>query len=208
MKVIMLNGSPNEKGCTYTGLSIIAEELAKYDVESELIWLGRDPIQSCTACFACKRGEKAGRCVFDNDMVNTVAEKIKAADGLVLGTPVHYASASGTITAFCDRLFFSTPADYKRMRFGAAIASCRRSGITSTFDQLNKYFTISQMPIVSSCYWSGIHGGNAKQVMEDKEGIRIMKTIGGNMAYLIKSVKTAGLELPEEPEFVMTNFIR
>jgi len=207
MKVILLNGSPNANGCTFTGLSIIQEQLEKNGVETELFQVGNKPIIGCTACGTCYKPDNARKCVHD-DMVNTVADALKKADGLIVGSAVHYAGATGAITSFLDRLFFSTAPEVKRLKFGAAIVSCRRGGNSSTFDQLNKYFTISQMPVVSSCYWNGIHGNTPEEVYADEEGVRIMRTLADNMAYLIKCKYGSNVELPEPQPFVMTNFIR
>lgn len=208
MKVVLVNGSPNANGCTFTGLSIIKEQLAKNGVDSEIYQVGKKPIVGCTACRACKQPDKTGRCVFDNDMVNTVGQALREADGIILGSPVHFASASGAATSFFDRLFYSTEMSAKRLKFGAAIVSCRRGGNSATFDQLNKYFTISQMPVVSSCYWNGIHGYTAEDVYADEEGVRIMRTLADNMAYLIRCKHQSHIDLPAEHPHVMTNFIR
>jgi multimeric flavodoxin WrbA len=207
MKVILVNGSPRENGCTFTGLSIIKEQLAKNSVDSEIFQVGKKPIVGCTACRACKQPDKAGRCVFGDDGVNTVAQALLEADGIILGSPVHFAGASGAATSFFDRLFYCTFGMH-RMKFGACIVSCRRGGNSSTFDQLIKYFTISQMPVVSSCYWNGIHGYRPEDVYADEEGVRIMRTLADNMAYLIKCKHQSNVELPEAQPFVMTNFIR
>ena len=208
MKVLLVNGSPNENGCTFTGLSIIKEQLELNGIDSEIFQVGKKPVIGCTACRTCKQPGKMGRCVFDNDIVNTVAEALKKADGLILGSAVHYASATGAATSFFDRLFYCTESATKRLKFGACIVSCRRGGSSSTFDQINKYFTISQMTVVSSCYWNGIHGYTPEDVYKDLEGVRIMKTLANNMAYLIKCKKQSNIELPEELPPVMTNFIR
>ena len=208
MKVVLVNGSPNSNGCTYTGLSIIKEQLAKNDVDSEIFQVGKKPIVGCTACRTCKKSGKAGRCVFDNDLVNTVGQAFREADGIILGSAVHFASATGAATSFFDRLFYSLEPQAKRLKFGACIVSCRRGGASATFDQLNKYFTISQMPVVSSCYWNGIHGFTPEDVYADEEGVRIMKTLADNMAYLIKCKAESNVELPKELPGVMTNFIR
>lgn len=208
MKVILINGSPNANGCTYTGLSIIKEQLAESGVESEIFQVGRKPIIGCTACRVCKQPGKTGRCVFNDDAVNTVGEAFRSADGIVIGSPVHFASASGAATSFFDRLFYSLEWETKRLKFGASIVSCRRAGSTAAFDQLNKYFTISQMPVVSSCYWNGIHGNTPEEVYADKEGVRIMKVLAINMAFLIKCKYQSNVPMPEEPPRVMTNFIR
>lgn len=205
MKVILLNGSPREKGCTYTGLRIIAEQLEKNGVESQMFWVGNRPVIGCTACLSCK---KTGKCVYGQDMVNTVAEAMKEADGFIVGSAVHYAGATGAVTSFLDRLFYSMDRRFLKMKFGASIVSCRRGGASATFDQLNKYFTINQMPIVSSCYWNQIHGNTPEEVYRDEEGVRTLKVLANNMAYLIKCKQQSNLELPEEPEPAMTNFIR
>jgi multimeric flavodoxin WrbA len=208
VKVVLVNGSPNVNGCTFTGLSIIKEQLEENGVYSEIFQVGKKPILGCTACRVCKQPGKAGRCVFDSDMVNTVGEALAEADGIILGSAVHFASATGAATSFFDRLFYSLEPEAKRLKFGACIVSCRRGGSSATFDQLNKYFTISQMPVVSSCYWNGIHGYTPEDVYVDEEGVRVMKTLANNMAYLIKCKYQSHVELPEELPAVMTNFIR
>ena len=186
MNVVLVNGSPNANGCTFTGLSIIKERLALNGVDSQIFQVGKKPIVGCTACQTCRQPGKLGRCVFDGDPVNRVAQALREADGLILGSAVHFASATGAATSFFDRLFYCTELEAKRLKFGAAIVSCRRGGASATFDQLNKYFTISQMPVVSSCYWNSIHGFTPEDVYKDEEGVRIMKTLADNMAYLIK----------------------
>jgi len=208
MKVVLVNGSPNANGCTFTGLNIIKEQLAKHGVDSEIFQVGKKPILGCTACRTCKQPGKTGKCAFDDDMVNTVGQAFREADGIILGSPVHYASASGVATSFFDRLFFSLEPEAKKLKFGACIVSCRRAGSTATFDQLNKYFTISQMPVVSSCYWNGIHGYTPEDVYADEEGVRTLTILANNMAYLIKCKHQSNIEPPEEPPMVMTNFIR
>jgi len=150
MKVVLVNGSPNANGCTYTGLSIIKEQLAENGVGSEIFQVGNKPISGCTACRVCKQADKVGKCVIDNDTVNAVGQALREAEGIILGSAVHFASATGAATSFFDRLFYSTEMEAKRLKFGACIVSCRRGGNSATFDQLNKYFTVSQMPIVSS----------------------------------------------------------
>lgn len=208
MKVVLVNGSPNAKGCTYTGLSIIKEQLATHGVDAEIYQVGRKPIIGCTACFTCQQPGKAGKCVFDNDLVNTVGQALREADGIILGSAVHYASATGAAISFFDRLFFSTEPEAKRLKFGACIVSCRRSGSTATFDQLNKYFTISEMPVVSSGYWNGIHGFTPEDVYADEEGVRTMKVLANNMAYLVKCKLQSSVAVPEVLPRVFTNMIR
>ncbi len=207
MKVMLVNGSPHEKGCTYTALCEVAETLNKEGIETEIFWIGNKPVGGCIACGQCR---EIGKCVFD-DVVNVFQQKAKEADGFVFGSPVHYAAASGNLTAFMDRLFYSgAKADYF-MKPAAAVTSARRAGTTATFDQLNKYFTIQQMPIVSSRYWNMVHGSNAEQAKQDTEGMFTMRVLGRNMAYLLKcqeAGRKAGVELPEQEEPVWTNFIR
>ena len=205
MKVLLLNGSPHEKGCTYTALTQIAEALASDGVDSEILWLGNGSTIGCTACLACR---KLGKCVHD-DVVNLAVEKMKECDGLIVGSPVHYAAASGHITAALDRMFYSAGGTM-RYKPAAAIVSARRAGTTATLDQLNKYFTISSMPVVSSQYWNQVHGNNAEEVVQDLEGMQIMRTLGRNMAFLIKSINLGKEQfgLPEKEPRVGTNFIR
>ena len=207
MKVILVNGSPTAKGCTFTGLSIIKEQLEKNGVDAEIFQVGNKPVIGCTGCRVCRQPDRGGRCIYDHDMVNTVAKALQEADGIILGSAVHFASATGAATSFFDRLFYCTFGMH-RLKFGAAIVSCRRGGNSSTFDQLNKYFTISQMPIVSSHYWNGIHGYRPEDVYADEEGVRILRTLADNMAYLIKCKHGSDVEIPEPQPLVMTNFIR
>lgn len=205
MKVLLINGSPHAHGCTSTALNEVAKTLNENGVETELIQVGHLDVRGCIACGHCY---KEGKCVFQ-DVVNEVAEKFKEADGIVLGSPVYYASANATLTAFADRLFYSSHFD-KTMKVGAAVVSARRGGNTATFDQLNKYFSISSMPIVSSQYWNQVHGNNAEQVVQDLEGLQTMRTLGRNMAFLIKSIQLGKEQfgLPEKEPRVGTNFIR
>ncbi len=205
MKVLLINGSPHANGCTATALKEVAKGLSAHGVDSEIIQVGHLDIRGCIACGKCR---ELGKCVFD-DIVNEVNEKFKEADGIVFGSPVYYASANGTLTSFCDRLFYSSSFD-KAMKVGACVVSARRGGNTATFDQLNKYFTISSMPVASSCYWNQVHGNNAEQVVQDLEGMRIMRTLGNNMAFLIKSIALGKEQfgLPEKEPGAWTNFIR
>lgn len=205
MKVILINGSPNQHGCTFTGLSIIQKQLAENGVDSEIVQVGRKPIIGCTACQRCG---KLGKCFYDNDGVNETAEKIKEADGVILGSAVHYASATGGATSFFDRLFYSMDRKELKLKFGASIVSCRRGGASATFDQLNKYFTITQMPIVSSTYWNQIHGSTPEDVYADAEGVQTLEVLANNMAYLIKCTAQSTVPIPEDPKRVFTNFIR
>ncbi len=207
MKVLLVNGSPNDKGCTYTALCEVEKELLKQDIGTELFQLGKEPIRGCTACRKCSQ---LGKCVFDDDAVNVALAKAEGADGFVFGSPVHYAGPSGFIKSFLDRCFF---AGSERFAYkpGAAIVSCRRGGASAAFEQLNKYFTINNMPVVSSQYWNMVHGHTPRDVRQDLEGLQIMRTLGRNMAWLLKSIQAgqkAGISLPEAEERVRTNFIR
>lgn len=205
MKVLLINGSPNDKGCTYTALEEVSKTLNQEGIETEIIHVGNKDIRGCIACRKCKTN---GKCVF-NDIVNDVAPKFKECDGLVIGSPVYYASANGTLISFIDRLFYSMSAD-KTMKVGAAVVSCRRGGNTSTFDELNKYFTISGMPVVSSQYWNMVHGNSPEEVKQDLEGMQTMRTLGKNMAFLMKSIQLGKQQfgLPEKEAHIFTNFIR
>ena len=206
MKVLLVNGSPHAQGCTYTALCEVAAALEKQGIETELFQVGTKPISGCLGCGACI---KTGKCVID-DVVNEFVEKAKDADGFVFGSPVHYAGASGAITSFMDRAFYGKGAIYAD-KPAAAIVSCRRGGATAAFEQLNKYFTISNMPIVSSQYWNMVHGNTPEQVRQDLEGMQTMRTLGKNMAWLLKCIqagKDAGIAKPEREAKVATNFIR
>lgn len=206
MKVLLVNGSPHAQGCTYTALREVAAVLEKQGIETELFQVGTKPISGCLGCGACI---KTGKCVID-DVVNEFVEKAKDADGFAFGSPVHYAGASGAITSFMDRAFYGKGAVYAN-KPAAAVMSCRRGGATATLDQLNKYFTISNMPIVSSQYWNMVHGNTPDEVRQDAEGMQTMRTLGINMAWLLKCIeagKAAGIAMPEREAKVATNFIR
>lgn len=205
MNVLLINGSPNAKGCTYTALSEVADTLLANGIDTEIIHVGHKDIRGCIGCRKCKTG---GKCVFD-DLVNEIAPKFAACDGIVIGSPVYYASANGTLISFLDRLFYSTPCDHT-MQVGAAVVSARRGGCSATFDELNKYFTISGMPIASSQYWNSVHGYTPEDVRRDEEGLQTMRTLGRNMAFLIKSIALgkAQMGLPEKETRIGTNFIR
>lgn len=205
MKVLLVNGSPHANGSTYTALHEMEKTFEKAGIETDLLHIGNKDIRGCVACGHCK---KHGKCAFD-DIVNATASKFEACDGLVVGSPVYYASANATLIAFLDRLFYSTPFD-KTMKVGAGIVSARRGGLSATFDELNKYFTICGMPVASSQYWNSIHGNNAEEAAQDAEGLQIMRTLANNMAFLMKSI-ALGKEkygLPEKEPFNRTNFIR
>lgn len=205
MKVLLINGSPHKAGCTFTGLSEVAKSLEAEGVDTEIAWIGLDPIRGCTACGGCARNGNH-RCVFDDDVVNTLIEKAQAADGLVVGTPVHYAGAGGAILSTLDRMFYaaSTTLAFKP---GAGIASARRAGTTPAIDQINKYFQISQMPVVTSNYWPMVHGRAPEDVLKDEEGLQIMRMLGRNMAWMLRCIE-AGPEHPESEAKIATNFIR
>lgn len=207
MKVIMINGSPHENGCTYTALTVIAEELKKQGVESEILWLGKGAVRGCIGCGGCK---KLGKCVFDDDPVNSIAEKCKAADGYVFGAPVHYSSPNGAMVSALDRLFCSA-GRFMQFKPAASVVSARRAGTTASYDVLNKYIGINNMLQVPSTYWNMVHGATAEEVHRDEEGVSIMRALGSNMAWLLKllqSAKGTSLERPVPVEKVRTNFIR
>jgi len=206
MKVLLLNGSPHEMGCTYTALAEIAKTLQADGVESDILWLGTGPTAGCTACGACR---ELGKCAHD-DAVNLAAEKMAGCDGLIVGSPVHYAAASGQITCALDRLFYSA-GGAMRLKPAAAIVSARRAGTTAALDQLNKYFTISQMPVVSSRYWNMVHGSCPEDVLQDEEGMAVMRTLAHNMAWLLRCIeagRAAGVPSPAVEPPARTNFIR
>ena len=206
-KVLLINGSPHAHGCTATALGIVAEELQRAGMETETVHVGHKDIHGCIGCYKCA---ELGRCVFNNDLVNEVAEKFREADGLVVGSPVYYAGPNGALVAFLNRLFFSAPFP-KRFKVGAAVASARRAGTITTLDQLNKYFQLAEMPVASSRYWNEVHGHTPEQVLQDEEGCQIMRVLGRNMAFLVKAIarqrEAEGLPT-EEPTRIATNFIR
>ncbi len=207
MKVLLINGSPNEHGCTDAALQIIAEELKVQGVESEIFWIGRVPVRGCIGCGGCK---KAGKCVFGDDILNTLGQRVKEADGYVFGSPVHYASPAGAMIAVMDRLFAAF-GGYMQFKPAASIVSARRAGTTASYDVLNKYIGINNMIAVPSTYWNMVHGSKAEEVAQDIEGTTIMRAVASNMAWLLKLLKSAeGTEL-ERPVIipkVKTNFIR
>ena len=205
MKVLMLNGSPKANGNTAIALAEMEKIFAQEGIEAETVQIGHKAIRGCISCYSCFEN---GKCVFD-DVVNELASKFQEADGLVIASPVYYASANATLIAALDRLFYSTHFD-KTMKVGASVAVARRGGCSSTFDMLNKYFTISGMPIASSQYWNSVHGSKPGQAQEDAEGLQTMRTLAKNMAFLMKSIALGkeryGLPEKEAPQF--TNFIR
>lgn len=206
MKVILVNGSPNSKGCTYTALKEVESSLNKNEIDTEIFWLGNKPVAGCIGCGICL---KTGKC-FVNDKVNEFLEKVSETDGFVFGTPVHFAASSGMLSSFMDRVFYGRRKLFSN-KVGTAIVSCRRGGATAALDEVNKYFTISNMPIVSSQYWNMIHGSKPEDVLKDEEGMQTMRTLGNNMAWLLKSIEAgrkAGVELPNNEAIINTNFIR
>lgn len=204
MKALLINGSPHAKGCTYTALIELKRTLEAEGIETELIHVGNQDVRGCIACGQCR---KLGKCVFD-DVVNEVASKLAEADAFVIGAPVYYSSPAGGAISFMDRLFFSTFNVDKTMKVGASVVTCRRGGNTASFDVLNKYFSISGMPIASSQYWNMVYGGSAEEVLKDAEGLQTMRTLGRNMAFMIKSIQLGKQQfgLPEKEPTTFTNF--
>ena len=205
-KILLINGSPNQRGCTFTALREISLELAKEGVESEILWLGKEPIADCIACGKCA---EAGQCVFD-DLVNRIASRLDEFDGVVAGSPVYYGGPSARICAFLDRLFYSNGA---RMagKLGAAVVSCRRGGATAAFNRLNMYFMMNNMVVPTSQYWNQVHGNTPEEVRQDREGLQTMRMLARNMAWLLRCIelgRIAGLSAPLPEPRDRTNFIR
>ena len=208
MKILLVNGSPHENGCTRAALDEVARELEAQGVDSEVFWIGTEPLAGCIGCGSCRK-DGAARC-FRNDRVNEFIALADGADGFVFGTPVHWASASGAITSFMDRVFFAAGGKM-RGKPAACVASARRAGTTAALDQLNKYFYICGLPIVPSQYWAMVHGSKAEDVAQDLEGLQIMRSLARNMAWMVKCFaagKAAGVEPPVLEPIVRTNFIR
>lgn len=206
MKVILVNGSPRKDGCSFTALSEVALSLNKEGIETEIFNLGADAISGCRGCRACA---KIGKCVID-DKVNEFTKKAAEADGFIFGSPVNYAAASGSLTSFMDRAFFSGKGVFA-FKPAACVLSARRAGTTAAFDQINKYFTISQMPVISSRYWNMVHGSCPEDVKKDAEGMQIMRILGKNMAWFLRLREAGdkcGVPLPEQEKIEFTNFIR
>lgn len=211
MKVLLVNGSPHKEGCTYTALTEVQKTLNEEGIETEIFWIGNKPLGGCMACFSCK---KLGRCVFE-DTVNEFVEKAKDADGFIFGSPVHYAGMTGNLTGFMDRAFYSAfqagNGNVFLYKPASTVISARRAGTTATYDQLNKYFGITQMPIISSRYWNMVHGTTPEEVRKDEEGMQVMRILGRNMAYYLKCIeagKEKGIEPPKMEQVNFTNFIR
>ena len=204
-KILMINGSPNEKGCTFTALDEIAAELKKNGIESEILWLGKKPMSDCIACYSCV---KTGNCAF-NDQVNEVSEKLDDYAGLIVGSPVYYGGPNGRLTSFLDRLFFTSSAKLQG-KFAASVVSCRRGGATAAFERLNQYFLMTNMHVVGSQYWNQVHGHSPEDVKKDEEGLQTMRTLARNMAYLVKATDCAeknGIPVPQHEPIIRTNFI-
>lgn len=206
MRVLLLNGSPHKAGCTYTALAEVEKTLREEGIDTEIIHICQEPVIGCTGCRRCKT---KGHCVY-SDIVNSVAEKMKACDGFIVGSPVYHASANGTLIAFLDRLFFSTTSVDKTMIVAASVVSARRGGCSATFDELNKYFLLSGMPVAASQYWNSVHGMTPDEVQRDAEGLQTMRTLGRNVAFLIKSIALGKVRygIPEKETWEKTNFIR
>lgn len=209
MRVTLFNGSPNEKGCTYTALKEVSAELERNGIETEIINVGKAGVRGCSACGYCKRLNE-GKCVYIDDCVNECIKKAAASDGLIFGSPVYYGGMSGNLTSFMDRLFYASNG---RLAYkpAAAVVSLRRSGATDTFDAINRYFMLSLMPVVSSQYWNNVHGNTPDEVKLDLEGMQTMRVLGKNMAWMLKCIdlgKKSGMDIPKLDERIYTNFIR
>jgi Multimeric flavodoxin WrbA len=204
MKVLLINGSPRKEGNTFLALSEIAGTLENNGVKAQIINIGNKAVQGCIACNKCS---ESGRCAFNDELYNTVRENLSDADGLIIGSPVYYAGPNGSLCALLDRLFYSC-SELLEYKPGAAVAVCRRGGASATLDRLNKYFTISNMPVVSSQYWNIVHGLMPGEVAKDAEGMQIMRTLGRNMAWLLKNLKSNTAQCPEPEPPQRTNFIR
>lgn len=208
MKVLLLNGSSHPHGCTDTALREVASALENAGIHTEILFLGNDPVRDCTACGTCAK--VPGKCVFDDDIVNRIIEKAREADGFVFGTPVYYAHPSGRILSILDRVFYAGKNTFV-YKPAAAIASARRAGTTASLDVLQKYFTISQMPVVSSTYWTMVHGKEPEDVLKDEEGLQTMRNLASNMAWMLRCIeagKAMGIQPPQAESGARTNFIR
>lgn len=209
MKVLLINGSPNEERCTYTALAQAARTLETEGVDTEIAWIGRDPLRGCIGCGGCSKLGRA-RCIFDDDVVNRLLDAAEEADGYIVGTPVFYAGANGALLAVLDRMFYAG-GSVMQFKPAAGIASARRAGTTPAIDQINKYFQINKMPVVSSTYWPMVHGQSAEDVLKDEEGLQTMRMLGKNMAWMLRCIerdRAAGGGHPEMERKIATNFIR
>lgn len=207
-KVLLINGSPHKEGCTFTALSEIAKTLEAQGVESEIYWIGKEPLRGCIGCGACSKGNG---CAFGkDDGVNYIRDRLDEFDAVVLGSPVHYAAASGQIKCFADRLWYSSTGKLMN-KVGASIVSCRRGGASAAFDELNKYFTIARMPLASSQYWNQVHGSKPEDVLKDEEGMQTMRTLALQIAWMVKCIEAgrkAGIEAPVYEPVIRTNFVK
>ena len=203
MKVLLINGSPHKEGCTFTALTEIKNQLEKEGIDSEIFWIGNKQVRGCIACLKC--GHNSGKCAFDDDPANEIIDKLIESDAVIVGSPVYYAGPNGALCAILDRVFYASGANFA-FKPAASVFSCRRGGATASFDRLNKYFTISNMPIVSSQYWNMVHGNTPEEVKQDLEGLQIMRTLARNMAWILKSIENN--DFPQQEEKVKTNFIR
>lgn len=203
MKVLLINGSPHKEGCTFTALSEVVAALQNNDIETEIFHIGTKPVRGCIACGRCY---ELGKCIFEDDCANELAQKMQEADGIVIGSPVYYAGPNGALCALLDRAFYQSSGKY-RGKPSAAVVSCRRGGASASFDRLNKYFTINQMPVVASQYWNAVHGNVPDEVRQDLEGLQIMRTLGNNMAWMLKNIAEADIPMSELEQFQRTNFI-
>lgn len=204
MKVLLLNGSPHKNGCVFTALSEVESALTQNGITSEIYWIGNHAVQGCIACYKCNSGDG---CVFKDRLYIELVEKIREADGLIIGAPVYCAGPPGSLCAILDRVCFSASTYFKH-KPAACVVNCRRGGASAAFERLNKYFTILEMPVVSSQYWNSTHGTTPDELRQDLEGLQTMRTLGNNMAYMLKSLSSASLPLPPEEEWIATNFIR
>ena len=202
MKVLLVNGSPHAEGCTYTALSEVASSLEKNGIFTEMYQVGNKPVRGCVACMKCR---ELKRCVFEDDACNELAAKILAADGVVIGSPVYFSGPNGALCALLDRIFYFSMGKF-RHKPAACVVSCRRGGASAAFDRLNKYFTIAQMPVVSSQYWNAVHGFVPDDVRRDLEGLQIMRVLGNNMAWMLKNIESGGPPPEPEKERMFTSF--
>ncbi len=208
MKVLLINGSSRDNGCTYTALDVIAKQLQQQEIETEFFHIGNVPVRDCSGCGACRKTNSL--CVYNDDKVNEFIEKAKDFDGFIFGSPVYYAHPSGRLMSFMDRVFYAGGANFK-YKPAAAIVSGRRAGTTAALDVITKHFVINSMPLVSSNYWHMVHGNTPEEVMQDAEGLQIMRVLGKNMAWLLKCIeagKQNGIDIPLQEEKIKTNFVR
>ena len=204
MKVLMINGSPNVHGCTDTALREVQKTLEESGVSSEIVWIGKKAVQGCVACNRC--GE-LGRCVFQDELYQTVIGKLAESDGIIFGSPVYYGGPNGSLTALMARLFYSR-GDLLQGKPAASVVSCRRGGATSSFEQLNQFFYLMQMPVVTSQYWNSVHGNTPDEVRQDAEGLQTMRVLGRNMAWMLRTMAESRVPKPAQEEWIATNFIR